>query len=134
MDEAAGRLVNNTIPWRGDSALRDGEEAKLDLSKGMYDAGDHMKFGFTLAFTGTMLSWSVLEYGDAMRAAQQRDAAMDALGWIMEFLVNAHPSDDVLYIQVIDAWFRVHASRRSRISSSSSVLQSWSRPGKSDRC
>jgi hypothetical protein len=103
MNEAAGKLVNNTIPWRGDSALRDGEDAKLDLSKGMYDAGDHMKFGFTLAFTGTMLSWSVLEYGDAMRAAHQRDAAMDALGWIMEFLVNAHPSDDVLYIQVIDA-------------------------------
>lgn len=94
--------MNNTIPWRGDSALRDGEEAKLDLSKGMYDAGDHMKFGFTLAFTGTMLSWSVLEYGDAMRDAQQRDAAMDALAWIMEFLVNAHPDDDVLYIQVID--------------------------------
>jgi len=102
MDEPAGKLVNNTIPWRGDSALGDGEEAKLDLSKGIYDAGDHVKFGFTLAFTGTMLSWSVLEYGDAMRAAQQRDAAMDALGWIMEFLVNAHPSDDVLYIQVID--------------------------------
>ena len=101
MDEPAGKLVNNTIPWRGDSALRDGEEAKLDLSKGMYDAGDHVKFGFTLAFTGTMLSWSVLEYGDAMRTTQQRDAAMDALGWIMEFLVNAHPSDDVLYIQVI---------------------------------
>ena len=94
--------MNNTISWRGDSALRDGEEAKLDLSKGIYDAGDHVKFGFTLAFTGTMLSWSVLEYGDAMRDAQQRDVSMDALGWIMEFLVNAHPSDDVLYIQVID--------------------------------
>lgn len=100
--QKSGKLVNNTIPWRGDSALRDGEDAKLDLSRGMYDAGDHMKFGFTMAFTGTMLSWSVLEYGDAMSDAQQRDAAMDALGWIMEFLVNAHPSDDVLYIQVGD--------------------------------
>ncbi|CAN6162715.1 unnamed protein product [Urochloa humidicola] len=100
--QKSGKLGNNEIPWRGDSALDDGEEAKLDLSKGMYDAGDHMKFGFTLAFTGTMLSWSVLEYGDAMRAAKQHDAAMDALGWIMDFLVNAHPSNDVLYIQVGD--------------------------------
>jgi hypothetical protein len=99
--DEAGKLVNNEIPWRGDSALDDGKEAKLDLSKGMYDAGDHMKFGFTLAFTGTMLSWSVLEYGGAMGAAKQRDAAMDALGWMMDFLINAHPSDDVLYIQVI---------------------------------
>lgn len=93
--------MNNEIPWRGDSALDDGKDAGLDLSKGMYDAGDHMKFGFTMAFTGTMLSWSVLEYGEAMRAAKQRDAALDALQWIMDFLINAHPADDVLYIQVI---------------------------------
>ena len=48
--------MNNTIPWRGDSALGDGEEAKLDLSKGMYDAGDHVKFGLPMAFTVTMLA------------------------------------------------------------------------------
>ncbi|KAK3131278.1 hypothetical protein QOZ80_6BG0504430 [Eleusine coracana subsp. coracana] len=100
--QKSGKLVKNEIPWRGDSALDDGKDAGLDLSKGMYDAGDHMKFGFTLAFTGTMLSWSVLEYGEAMRAAKQRDAALDALQWIMDFLINAHPSDDVLYIQVGD--------------------------------
>ncbi|KAL6603481.1 hypothetical protein ACP70R_043842 [Stipagrostis hirtigluma subsp. patula] len=100
--QKSGKLVKNEIPWRGDSALDDGKDAGLDLSKGMFDAGDHMKFGFTMAFTGTMLSWSVLEYGDAMRAAKQRDAALDALQWIMDYLVNAHPSDDVLYIQVGD--------------------------------
>uniref|UniRef100_A0A0E0E6E1 Endoglucanase n=1 Tax=Oryza meridionalis TaxID=40149 RepID=A0A0E0E6E1_9ORYZ len=100
--QKSGKLVNNTIHWRGDSALDDGKEAGIDLSKGMYDAGDHMKFGFPMAFTATMLSWSVLEYGDAMRAADQRDSAMDALNWIMDYLVNAHPSDDVLYIQVGD--------------------------------
>uniref|UniRef100_A0A804PCX2 Endoglucanase n=1 Tax=Zea mays TaxID=4577 RepID=A0A804PCX2_MAIZE len=92
----------NIFPIPGLPDPKYAEDAKLDLSRGMYDAGDHVKFGFTMAFTGTMLSWSVLEYGDAMSDAQQRDAAMDALGWIMEFLVNAHPSDDVLYIQVGD--------------------------------
>ncbi|KAL6873597.1 hypothetical protein ACP4OV_013679 [Aristida adscensionis] len=100
--QKSGKLVKNEIPWRGDSALDDGEEAGLDLSKGMYDAGDHVKFGFTMAFTGTMLSWSVLEYGEAMRAVKQRDAALDALQWIMDYLLNAHPSDNVLYIQVGD--------------------------------
>jgi hypothetical protein len=97
----AGKLVNNKIPWRGDSAEDDGQEAGLDLSKGMYDAGDHIKFGFPMAFTATMLSWSVLEYGGAMQAAKQRDAALDALRWIMDYLLNAHPSADVLYIQVM---------------------------------
>ncbi len=51
----AGKLVDNKIAWRGDSALKDGSDAKLDLSKGMYDAGDHMKFGFPMAFTATVL-------------------------------------------------------------------------------
>ncbi|XP_047074375.1 endoglucanase 18-like [Lolium rigidum] len=100
--QKSGKLVNNKIPWRGDSAEDDGQEAGLDLSKGMYDAGDHIKFGFPMAFTATMLSWSVLEYGGAMQAAKQRDAALDALRWIMDYLLNAHPSADVLYIQVGD--------------------------------
>lgn len=97
---AAGKLENNQIPWRGDSALTDGKEAGLDLSKGMYDAGDHMKFTFPMAFTATVLAWSVLEYGDQMSAAKQLDPALDALKWITDFLIAAHPSDNVLYIQV----------------------------------
>ncbi|KAJ6682200.1 ENDOGLUCANASE 2 [Salix koriyanagi] len=56
---AAGKLVNNRIAWRGDSGLLDGIEMNLDLSKGMYDAGDLMKFGFPLAFPAKMLSWAI---------------------------------------------------------------------------
>jgi hypothetical protein len=97
---AAGKLKNNKIPWRGDSALDDGKQAGLDLSKGMYDAGDHIKFSFPMAFTATVLSWSMLEYGDQMSAAKQLDPALDALKWITDFLINAHPSDNVFYIQV----------------------------------
>lgn len=44
------------MSWRGDSGLDDWEEANIDLAKGMYDAGDHMKFGFPMAFTATVLS------------------------------------------------------------------------------
>lgn len=98
---AAGRLVNNKISWRGDSGLKDGSEANLDLSKGMYDAGDHMKFGFPMAFTATVLSWAILEYGDQMAAVNQLEPAQESLKWITDFLINAHPKDNVLYIQVI---------------------------------
>jgi len=100
--QKSGKLENNQIPWRGDSALTDGKEAGLDLSKGMYDAGDHIKFTFPMAFTATVLAWSVLEYGDQMSAAKQLDPALDALKWITDFLIAAHPSDNVLYIQVGD--------------------------------
>ncbi|KAF5191130.1 Endoglucanase [Thalictrum thalictroides] len=99
---SAGKLVNNKISWRGDSALKDGNEQKLDLSKGMYDAGDHMKFGFPMAYTATVLSWAILEYGDQMNAVKQLESAQDSLKWITDYLIAAHPSENVLIIQVGD--------------------------------
>lgn len=93
-------MVNNKIPWRGDSALKDGSEKNVDLSKGMYDAGDNMKFNFPMAFTATVLSWAILEYGDQMDAVDQLEHAQDSLKWITDYLINCHPKDNVLYIQV----------------------------------
>jgi len=98
--DVAGKLENNEISWRGDSGLKDGSEASIDLSKGLYDAGDHMKFGFPMAFTATVLSWSILEYGDQMASLNLLDHAKDSLKWTTDFLINAHPSPNVLYIQV----------------------------------
>lgn len=100
MSLAAGKLEDNPIPWRGNSALKDGNQAKVDLSKGMFDAGDHMKFGFPMAFTATVLSWTILEYGDQMDKVNQLGPAEDSLRWITDFLVNAHPSENVLFVQV----------------------------------
>ena len=74
----------------------------MDLSKGMYDAGDNMKFGFPMAFTATVLSWSILEYGDQMDHVGQLDAAQDSLKWITDFLINAHPSENVLYMLFVE--------------------------------
>lgn len=100
--QKSGKLVNNNIQWRGDSGLSDGKEANIDLSKGMYDSGDLMKFGFPMAFTATVLSWAILEYGDQMKVVNQLQPAQDSLRWITDYLVHAHPSDNVLYIQVGD--------------------------------
>ncbi|KAJ1422592.1 Six-hairpin glycosidase superfamily [Sesbania bispinosa] len=100
--QKSGKLQNNRVWWRGDSGLKDGNESNLDLSKGMYDAGDLMKFGFPMAFTATVLSWAILEYGDHMDAVKQLQYALDSLKWITDYLVNAHPFADVLYIQVGD--------------------------------
>jgi len=33
---------------------------------GYYDVGDNVKFHFPMAFTTTMLAWSVVEFGDLM--------------------------------------------------------------------
>uniref|UniRef100_A0A2C9WCL0 cellulase n=1 Tax=Manihot esculenta TaxID=3983 RepID=A0A2C9WCL0_MANES len=100
--QKSGKLENNRIPWRGNSALQDGRQQGLDLSKGMYDAGDLIKFGFPMAFTATMLSWAILEYGDHMNTVKQLGHAQESLKWITDYLINAHPSPDVLYFQVGD--------------------------------
>ncbi|KAB2023249.1 hypothetical protein ES319_D06G004900v1 [Gossypium barbadense] len=100
--QKSGKLVDDKIPWRGNSGLKDGSEAKLDLSMGMYDAGDNIKFGFPMAFTATVLSWAILEYGEHMEHINQREPAENSLSWITDFLLNAHPSQNVLYIQVGD--------------------------------
>lgn len=54
---------NQWMTWRRDSALRDGSVANVDLVGGYYDAGDNVKYGFPMAYTTMMLSWSVLEFG-----------------------------------------------------------------------
>ncbi|PNY12986.1 endoglucanase 24-like protein [Trifolium pratense] len=100
--QKSGKVKNNRVWWRGDSGLRDGSEENLDLSKGLYDAGDLVKFGFPMAFTATVLSWAILEYGHNMDAVKQLDYAVDSLKWITDYLVNAHPFAEVLYIQVGD--------------------------------
>ena len=48
---------DNRIAWRGDSALSDGADVGVDLGGGYYDAGDHVKFGFPMAGSLTLLSW-----------------------------------------------------------------------------
>ncbi|KAI9119119.1 hypothetical protein K1719_009794 [Acacia pycnantha] len=100
--QKSGKLQNSRVSWRGDSGLRDGSEANLDLSKGMYDAGDLIKFGFPMAFTATVLSWAILEYGNHLNAVKQLEFAQGSLKWITDYLINAHPFPDVLYIQVGD--------------------------------
>ena len=50
----------------GNAAMSDGNDVGAGLSGGMYDVGDHIKFGLPMAFTATLFPWSVLEYGDQM--------------------------------------------------------------------
>ncbi|KVI12487.1 Glycoside hydrolase, family 9 [Cynara cardunculus var. scolymus] len=75
--QRSGKLPpNQRITWRKNSGLSDGAAMKVDLVGGYYDAGDNIKFGFPMAFTTTMLSWSV---GDATKdhACWERPEDMD---------------------------------------------------------
>ena len=69
---------------------------------GYYDAGDNVKFGLPMAFTVTMMSWGILEYGKQMAAAGELRNAMDAVKWGTDYFIKAHPEPDVLYGEVGD--------------------------------
>ncbi|KAL6124596.1 hypothetical protein ACLB2K_077108 [Fragaria x ananassa] len=90
------------VQWRGDSALKDGSDAGVDLVGGYYDAGDNVKFGFPMAFTITMLSWSTVEFANKLEAKNELSNALDAIKWGTDYLIKAHPEANVLYGEVGD--------------------------------
>ncbi|WP_428961283.1 glycoside hydrolase family 9 protein [Micromonospora fluostatini] len=90
----------NRVSWRGDSALTDGDDVGLDLTGGWYDAGDHVKFGFPMAFSATMLAWGAVEYRDGYVQSGQLTHLLNNLRFVNDYFVKAHPSPNVLYGQV----------------------------------
>ncbi len=72
----------------------------MDLTGGYYDAGDHVKFGLPMAGSMTLLAWGGIEYGAAYQSTQQKTYLLDTLRWGMDYLIKAHPSDNVFYGQV----------------------------------
>ncbi|KAJ8450933.1 hypothetical protein Cgig2_032558 [Carnegiea gigantea] len=89
------------LRWRADSGLKDGSERGVDLTGGYYDAGDNVKFNFPMAFTTTMLAWSVVEFGELMPPTELRHSLV-AIKWATDYLLKtiAHPNR--IYVQVGD--------------------------------
>nr|WP_245746171.1 glycoside hydrolase family 9 protein [Evansella caseinilytica] len=91
---------NNRVQWRGDSGMLDGADVGVDLTGGWYDAGDHVKFGFPMAFTTTMLAWSVYEYEEGFKAAGQLDHMLDNIKWATDYFLKAYTGPTELWGQV----------------------------------
>ncbi|GFP85935.1 endoglucanase 24 [Phtheirospermum japonicum] len=89
------------LTWRGHSGLGDGWTAAADLTGGYYDAGDNVKFNFPMAFTTTMLAWSVVEFGDCMPPAELRNALV-AIRWATDYLLKTVSQPNRIFVQVGD--------------------------------
>ncbi|KAK3040082.1 hypothetical protein RJ639_027808 [Escallonia herrerae] len=101
--QRSGRLPpTQRMTWRKDSALHDGFDQGVDLLGGYYDAGDNVKFNFPMAFTTTMLAWSVLEFGDFMDADLQH--AVEAIRWATDYFLKATIVNGTVFVQVCDPW------------------------------
>jgi len=91
---------NNRVHWRGNSATNDRGDNGVDLVGGWYDAGDHVKFGFPMAWTTTTLAWSVVEFRDAYAAAGELNWVLDSIKWPLDYFMKCHVSDNEFYGQL----------------------------------
>lgn len=100
--QRSGKLPSNQqLTWRGDSGLSDGSSYHVDLVGGYYDAGDNVKFGLPMAFTTTLLAWSVIEFESSMH--EQIENARATIRWSTDYLLKAATTTpDTLYVQVGD--------------------------------
>ena len=91
---------NNRVPWRKDSALKDGKANGVDLTGGWYDAGDHVKFGFPMASSATVLAWGLVEYKKAYIATGQYGHMLNSIKWATDYFLKAHTKTNEFYGQV----------------------------------
>lgn len=101
--QRSGHLpFNQRVKWRSHSGLLDGKTSGVDLVGGYYDAGDNVKFGLPMAFTITMMSWSIIEYGKQILHSGELSHSLASVKWGTDYLIKAHPEPNVLYGEVGD--------------------------------
>ncbi|MED6155711.1 hypothetical protein PIB30_007576 [Stylosanthes scabra] len=79
---------NSPVTFRGDSGLNDGKSADTDLVGGFYDSGNNIKFSFTIAYTTTLLSWSVMEYQSKYAEIDELQHVSDIIRWGSDYLLK----------------------------------------------
>jgi len=99
--QRSGKLpASNRIPWRSDSALKDGSDVGKDLTGGYYDAGDFVKFGLPMASTVTMLAWGMILFKDGYKQAGEYENGLAAIKWGTDYFIKCHTGPNEFYGQV----------------------------------
>ena len=88
------------VTWRGDSAMQDGSDVGRNLTGGWFDAGDHVKFGFAMASSASMLAWGGVEYRDAFVSKGQLPHLLNNLRFVNDYFIRAHTAPNELWGQV----------------------------------
>lgn len=102
--QKSGHLSNNRIAWRGDSYMQDEHNGRM-LNYGWFDAGDHLKLVFPMAWTIATMAWSVLD-SHSLLGSQNFDGnnnkkwALDSLEYGLEFLLDCSYDNGEFVAQV----------------------------------
>lgn len=113
-----GTEVNdNPLTWRGNCHTYDSEASldnaqglgsaekefiknanggsnTVDVSGGYHDAGDHLKFSMTMAFSSTNLAWAYNQYPEAFTETGAKDHLFDILKEMCDYFMKVTYLDD----------------------------------------
>ncbi len=95
--QQAGKLPEwNQVSWRADSMLKeDGTDSDV-IPGGWFDAGDHLKFTLTNAYTASVLAWGLLQYGDTVKKVGLDDIYRKNLKWGLDYVAACDLGDKVI--------------------------------------
>lgn len=93
---------DHRVAWRGPSALNDGGDVGIDLSGGYYDGGGYVKYGFTMAYTTTVVSWGIIRYRRTYEAIGQLQHALNTIKWATDYFLRCKRGPTTFYGQVSD--------------------------------
>lgn len=82
----------NEVSWRSDCMTND------YVTGGWFDAGDHLKFTLTNAYSAALLGWGLLNYGDGVEKAGQRTMYENNLQFALDYLVGCDQGDNIVYM------------------------------------
>ena len=99
--QQAGPLSpENRVSWRADAGMSDGSDQGIDLTGGWFDAGDHVKFGFPMAFSATALAWGAIDFRTGYEQAQQLEELRSSLRHVNDYFLRCHTAPNELWGQV----------------------------------
>ncbi len=82
----------NEVSWRADCMVND------FVPGGWFDAGDHLKFALTNAYSANLLAWGLLQYTDGVTDVGEYEEYMLNLEWVLDYLVGCDLGDEIVYM------------------------------------
>lgn len=86
----------NEVSWRADSMIKEDGTPSDIIDGGWFDAGDHLKFALTNAYTASVLSWGLIEYKDAVKKSGLYDLYLKNLKWGLDYVAACDLGDRVI--------------------------------------